>query len=57
MKQAETIVKMMAVPEILKAAVLLHSKGLIPDPPASYVKKYLQDNPDVGELINKEIIK
>jgi len=54
MTNTETISKIAVLPKILEAAQLLYSLKLIHKTPTTYVRMYVQDNPDINQLLSKK---
>ncbi|MCP5079875.1 MAG: hypothetical protein GY951_17710 [Psychromonas sp.] len=52
---AESIAKMAALPDILEAAKTLKQYGLIEQEPNYYVKKYVAENPEINEMLQKKM--
>jgi hypothetical protein len=49
----DTLKKMALLPQILEAAQLLHKLGLTSKRPATYVKQYVEENPDINQLLQQ----
>jgi len=49
----EALAKLATLHKILEAAQLLYSLKLIHKSPSTYVKKYVEDNPDINDLLDK----
>lgn len=47
----DTMVKLSALTDILNAAHVLHQHGLITDAPHTFVKRYVEANPDINEAL------
>jgi hypothetical protein len=50
---AKVMLKIATIPEILKAAGLLHKLGLQTELPNETVKRYVLANPDINEAISR----
>lgn len=50
---ATVMYKLGKAADILKAAQLLHKEGLITEDPTTYVKRYVQANPDINRHLAK----
>lgn len=48
-----TLTKFALLAQILEAATLLHSLGLVKEAPNTFVKKYVEANPDINEAMKK----
>lgn len=53
MSVAQVMTKMATMADILKAATLLHKLGLVGEEPHTFVKRYVQANPDINEALSK----
>lgn len=56
MDAATVMAKIASLPRLLEAATLLHKEGLIKEAPNEIVKRYVQKNPDINEVLNREAI-
>ena len=52
-KSQELIYKIAKLPEILKAATLLYDLELTSKHPTTYVKQYVEANPDINQMLAK----
>jgi flagellar biosynthesis/type III secretory pathway ATPase len=48
------IAKMAVLPEILKAATLLHELGLQAEQPNETVKRYINANPEINQFLKQQ---
>ncbi len=49
----ETVEKIMMLPKILEAAMLLHKAGLLEEQPNETVRRYVQKNPDINQKLGE----
>lgn len=49
----DALKKMALLPQILEAAQLLHKLGLTSKHPTTYVKQYVDENPEINQLLQQ----
>jgi hypothetical protein len=52
MSTVQVITKLATMTDIFKAATLLHKLGLVDEAPHTFVKRYVEANPDINEALS-----